>query len=36
MFASIFDGREGADDTLVIGDVLLLVERDIEVDLDAS
>ena len=36
MFASVFDGREGADDSLIIGNVLLLIERDIKVNLDAN
>jgi hypothetical protein len=30
---SVFDGGESADDALVISDVLICVERDIEVDL---
>ena len=36
MFASVFDGREGADDSLIIGNVLLLIEGNIKVNLDAN
>lgn len=32
----IFDGGERADDALVVGDVLVGVERDVEVDLIAA
>lgn len=34
MLAGILDGGKGADDTLVIGDFLVAVQRDIEVHLD--
>jgi hypothetical protein len=30
---SVLDGRDGTGDTLVVGDVLVTVERDVEVDL---
>jgi len=33
MFGGVFDGREGADDALVVGYVLARVKRDVEVDL---
>lgn len=33
MLGGILDGREGADDALVVGYVLVRVERDVEVDL---
>lgn len=32
----ILDGGESTDDTLVVGDVLFLVKRNIEVDLEAQ
>jgi len=34
--AGILDGGEGADDALVVGDLLVGIERDVEVDLDAK
>jgi hypothetical protein len=33
IFAGVFDGRECADDALVVCDLLVTVERDVEVDL---
>jgi hypothetical protein len=30
---SVLDGRDGTGDTLVVGDVLVAIERDVEVDL---
>ena len=33
MLAGISDGREGADNTLVVGDFLIAVQRDVEVHL---
>jgi len=30
----VFDGRDGADDTLVVGDFLVRVEGNVEVDLE--
>jgi len=33
MLGGVFDGREGADDALVIGYMLVRVEGDVEVDL---
>ncbi len=33
MFAGVFDGGKGADDALIVGDVLVGVERDVEVNL---
>jgi hypothetical protein len=30
---SVLDGRDGTGDTLVVGDVLVTIERDVEVDL---
>lgn len=33
MFDSVFDGRQSADNALVVGDLFVGVERDVEVDL---
>lgn len=33
MLEGVFDGGEGADDALVVGDVLVGVQGDVEVDL---
>jgi len=34
MVEGVLDGGDGADDALVVGDVLVLIERDVEVDLE--
>ena len=36
MLASIFDGRERTDNALVIGDVLLGVQGNVEVNLEET
>lgn len=36
MIGGILDGGEGADDTLVVGDVLIGVQGDVEVDLETE
>ena len=36
MFASIFDCGKSADNSLVIGNILLFVKGDVEVNLDAN
>ena len=33
MLTGVFDGRNGADDPLIVGNMLLTVKRDIEVNL---
>lgn len=35
MLTGVFDGGNGADDSLVIGNVLLTVKRDVEINLSA-
>ena len=35
MLTGVFDGGNGADDSLIIGNVLLTVKRDIEINLSA-
>ena len=36
MVGGVLDGREGADDTLVVGDVLIGVQGDVEVNLESN
>ena len=36
VFDGILDGRKGADDALVVGDLFVLVQGDVEVDLNLT